>query len=211
MCSKHHLNLYSSTSLPTEWGLFKVHVFRTEDEQEHLAICKGDFPNGQAPLVRIHSACFTGEVLGSLKCDCKPQLENALRSIEEDGVGMVIYLFQEGRGIGLGNKIKVYALQEQGFDTVDANVHLGFEEDARTYEVALGILSYFQIEQVRLLTNNPLKLAALEKGGIEVVDRVPIEVGLNQVNANYLATKQERMGHVFQSFFVSDTSHQNKE
>ena len=206
MTTQSSLTHYSSSSLPTQWGTFHVHIFRTVDHEEHMAICKGDFPSTQSPLIRIHSACFTGEALGSLKCDCKPQLESALHRIEQDGLGMVLYLFQEGRGIGLGNKIKAYALQNQGFDTVDANVHLGFGEDERTYEIALDMLRYFQIKAVRLLTNNPLKVDALEKGGIEVVKREAIEVGLNQVNSEYLETKQKRMGHLFQSFFNESSS-----
>jgi GTP cyclohydrolase II len=187
---------YSSSPLPTEWGNFTVHTYRDAYNHEHLAICKGNFQLGVPTLVRIHSACFTGEALGSLKCDCKAQLNFALQKIQEIGRGAVIYLFQEGRGIGLGNKIKAYALQElQGLDTVDANTHLGFSEDARSYEDASAILQDLQIDTLQLMTNNPHKVKSLQNTGIVVADRIQIEVGLNAVNYDYLHTKQNRMGH----------------
>lgn len=188
---------YSSSPLPTEWGDFIVHAYRDANNHEHLAICKGNFQPGVPTLVRIHSACFTGEALGSLKCDCKAQLNFALQKIQEAGRGAVIYLFQEGRGIGLGNKIKVYALQElQGLDTVDANTHLGFSEDARSYEDASAILQDLHIDTLQLMTNNPHKVQSLQNAGMIIADRVQIEVGLNAINHNYLHTKQNRMGHL---------------
>ena len=187
---------YSTSPLPTEWGEFIVHVYRDANHQEHMAICKGTFAAGQATLTRVHSACFTGEALGSLKCDCKAQLEFALQKIQQAESGVVVYLFQEGRGIGLGDKIKAYALQEtQGLDTVDANTHLGLSEDARTYENAYAILQDLGIDTIKLMTNNPLKVQALQDAGIHVQERIAVEVGLNQVNYQYLETKQQRMGH----------------
>ena len=193
---------YSSTKLPTRWGDFDAIVYRGEDGQEHMAIALGldearDAKNKQStPLVRIHSACFTSEALGSLKCDCREQLDAALRRVQSEGRGVVIYLFQEGRGIGLGAKIQAYSLQERGLDTVDANLELGHVEDARTYEPALAILRDLKLEEVRLLTNNPLKVNALIAGGLTRVERVELEVGLNEINQSYLETKRDRMGHM---------------
>ena len=191
---------HSETNLPTRWGDFKTTVYRNQEGEEHMAISLGlgDLDSASSPtLVRIHSACFTSEVLGSLKCDCREQLEYALREIQAEGRGVVLYLFQEGRGIGLGAKIQVYALQEEGLDTVDANTHLGYEEDARSYESALDMLDDLGVDEVRLLTNNPLKLEALTRGGLKHVERVPIEVGSHAVNQDYLETKRDRMGHLF--------------
>ena len=191
---------FSETLLPTRGGTFQTAAYRNQEGEEHIAISLGlDEPqraDSPPPLVRIHSACFTGEVLGSMKCDCREQLEYALKAIQAEGRGLVLYLFQEGRGIGLGAKIQVYALQEQGFDTVDANTHLGFEEDARSYECALDMLEELGVKEVRLLTNNPQKIAALTQGGIRV-ERAPIEVVCHPVNQNYLETKRDRMGHLF--------------
>ena len=193
---------YSETRLPTTWGDFKTTVYRNAEGEEHLAISLGlDDERSEGappPLTRIHSACFTSEVLGSLKCDCREQLEYALQEIQAEGRGVVLYLFQEGRGIGLGAKIKVYALQEMGLDTVDANTHLGYEEDARSYESAIDMLNDLGINEVRLLTNNPLKSEALVQGGIRV-DRVPIEIESHSVNQAYLETKRDRMGHLLSS------------
>ena len=190
--------LYSETTLPTEWGNFRVRVYRTAEQEEHMAIYRGDLKAKEGLLTRVHSACFTGEVLGSLKCDCKSQLEHAFSMVESAGQGLIIYLFQEGRGIGLGNKIKAYALQsEQGLDTIDANTHLGFEEDGREYDIAVHILNDLGVDTVQLMTNNPLKVKALNEAGVSVLARVPIEIGRNGVNASYLDTKQRRMGHLF--------------
>ena len=162
-----------------------------------MAIYQGELSGqGEAPLARVHSACFTGEVLGSLKCDCKAQLERALLEISRAGRGVIIYLFQEGRGIGLGNKIRAYALQNEGADTVDANRHLGFSDDDRDYQDAVEILSDLGVTQVKLMTNNPLKITALREAGLEVSERVSIEVGRNEVNASYLDTKRDRMSHL---------------
>jgi GTP cyclohydrolase II len=188
------LELYSETNLPTEWGDFKTRVYRGSDGREQVAIFCGD-PSGDALLARIHSACFTGEALSSLKCDCKAQLEGALQRIQREGRGVVVYLFQEGRGIGLGNKIKAYALQERGADTVDANTLLGFGADERAYGDAVEILNHLGAQSVRLLTNNPLKVEALEAAGLRVSAREPLEVGRNAVNTHYLDVKRDRMRH----------------
>lgn len=182
--------LFSEARLPTEYGEHNIYVFR-EGVLEHTVLVK---PNGIEPtLVRIHSKCLTGEVFGSLKCDCGEQLQIARERIGEEG-GMLIYLDQEGRGIGLGNKMKIYALQEQGLDTVDSMLALGFEEDLRDFNPAVDILEHFGVKSVRLLTNNPKKISALTKRGIEVKP-VEIKGTVNLHNASYLLTKEERMGH----------------
>ena len=192
---------FSSTTLPTTHGDFEMTVYRGPNGEEHLAIYIGlplavnQGEDQRLPLVRIHSACFTSEVLGSLKCDCREQLNYALKAITAEGCGLVIYLFQEGRGIGLGAKVQAYALQERGLDTVDANTELGFEEDARTYEAAISILKDFGLNRLRLLTNNPDKLEALTATGDFEVQRESIEVGLNSINHHYLRVKRDRMGH----------------
>ncbi len=161
-----------------------------------MALVVGDVKSpGPPPLVRVHSECWTGEVLRSRKCDCREQLDHALRAIAAAGRGVVVYLRQEGRGIGLGNKIRAYALQEQGHDTVDANRMLGFEDDARTYDVAAAMLADLGVKRVALLTNNPRKVDGLRAHGVEVVERVPISVEPNEHNADYLAVKAKRMGH----------------
>lgn len=163
---------------------------------EHLAIVVGDPPRGSPVLVRLHSACLTGDVLGSLKCDCGPQLRAALAEIGKAGAGILLYLQQEGRGIGLVNKLRAYALQDQGFDTVDANLRLGFEIDERDFGLAARMLELLGVASVRLLTNNPAKVAGLEVEGVRVVERVPHHAGEGAHNAGYLATKRERTGHL---------------
>lgn len=184
------IELFSEAKLPTEYGEHNIYVFR-EGPLEHTVLLK---PEGTEPtLVRIHSKCLTGEVFGSLKCDCGEQLQISREMIGREG-GMLIYLDQEGRGIGLGNKIKVYALQEQGFDTVDSMTVLGFEEDLRDFNPAADILEQFGISSVRLLTNNPKKISALTERGIEVKP-VEIKGKVNLHNASYLLTKEDRMGH----------------
>lgn len=163
---------------------------------EHLAIVIGDPPRSAPVLVRLHSACLTGDVLGSLKCDCGPQLRAALAEIGKEGAGILLYLQQEGRGIGLVNKLRAYALQDQGFDTVDANLRLGFEIDERDFGLAARMLELLGVASVRLLTNNPAKVAGLEAEGVTVVERVPHHAGEGAHNAGYLATKRERTGHL---------------
>lgn len=189
---------YSEADVPTEYGMFRVVVYRdsSEPEVEHCAIVKGDVRGIRDLLIRVHSECFTGEVLHSLKCDCREQLDQALRCIAEKGRGAVLYLRQEGRGIGLGNKIRAYALQQEGVDTVDANLRLGFEADARRYHVATAMLNDLGVSSVTVLTNNPAKVDALRADGVAVTGRVPMDVIPNQHNRGYLDTKRERMGHL---------------
>jgi GTP cyclohydrolase II len=181
-------------SLPTRFGEFRIQVFTDETGGEHMALIMGTPVNGS--LVRMHSECATGDILGSWRCDCRDQLELALQKIYEAGHGILIYLRNhEGRGIGLANKIKAYALQDQGLDTVDANVKLGFAPDQRDYTVASEILKHFGLNRICLLTNNRLKSQALEKAGITVIENVPLWAAANPYNRDYLATKQKRMGH----------------
>jgi GTP cyclohydrolase II len=174
----------------------QIVAFRASDDgQEHVALLIGA-PGGKPPLVRLHSECLTGDVFGSLKCDCGPQLKEALKIIGESGGGVLLYLRQEGRGIGLANKLRAYALQDRGFDTVDANRRLGFADDERDYSHAAAMLRALGIDQVRVLTNNPNKVAGLEAAGIKVVERVPHHMPANPHNADYLATKRKKSGHL---------------
>ncbi len=175
----------------------RVHVFRPDDGgEEHYAIEIGR-PDRNAPvLARLHSACFTGDVLGSLKCDCGPQLQAALSQMGHEGAGMLLYLNQEGRGIGLANKMRAYSLQDQGFDTVEANHRLGFEDDERDFRIGAAMLRQMGFHAVRLMTNNPKKLAIMESCGLNVVERVPLHVGKTTQNAHYLATKATKSGHL---------------
>lgn len=195
---KSPVQRYSEADVPTEYGMFRVVVYRdTADPNiEHCAIVRGEVAGATDLLIRVHSECFTGEVLHSLKCDCREQLDQALRSIAQEDKGAVLYLRQEGRGIGLGNKIRAYALQEQGVDTVDANLRLGFAADGRKYDVATAMLNDLGVTSVAVLTNNPAKVAALRADGVNVTGRVPMEVSTNQHNRDYLDTKRERMGHL---------------
>ena len=187
---------YAEAQVPTEYGEMRIVVYHEPGTaHEHCAIVCGDVKGKAHVLARVHSECFTGEVLHSLKCDCREQLEEALREIAREGAGLVIYLRQEGRGIGLGNKIRAYALQQEGADTVDANRMLGFEDDPRVYEVARAILRDFEINSVRLMTNNPEKVEALREGGLEV-ERVPMVVEPSLHNRSYIDTKRDRMGHL---------------
>lgn len=178
-------------------GAGRLHIFRPDDgSDEHYAIEVGA-PSRAAPvLARLHSACFTGDVLGSLKCDCGPQLDAALTQMGAEGAGILLYLNQEGRGIGLANKMRAYSLQDQGFDTVEANHRLGFEDDERDFRIGAGILKKLGFSAVRLLTNNPAKVAMLEANGIRVTERVPLRVGMSRHNAAYLATKAAKSGHI---------------
>ena len=175
----------------------RLHVFRPEDGgEEHYAIEIGQPDRGRPVLARLHSACFTGDVLGSLKCDCGPQLNAALAQMGAEGAGVLLYLNQEGRGIGLANKMRAYALQDQGFDTVEANHRLGFEDDERDFRLGAAILRAMGFSAVRLMTNNPRKLAMMEAQGITVTERVPLKVGQTAENAGYLATKASKSGHL---------------
>lgn len=187
----------SKANLPTVHGDFIIHAFENEHGQEHVLLSVG-LPStdpDKIPLIRIHSECLTGDAFGSLKCDCGPQLNTAMQMIQAHGCGAILYLRQEGRGIGLVNKIRAYALQDQGHDTLDANLMLNLPADARTYEMCEVMLKHVGIDKARLLTNNPNKLAYLQALGIDVVERVPLLVGVNPFNAEYLAIKGAKMGH----------------
>lgn len=183
--------------LPTKYGYFELIPFQEKESgAEHIVLIKGDLSIEASTLVRIHSACATGDLFGSLKCDCGEQLDQAMRMIESNGSGVIIYLQQEGRGIGLMNKMKAYKLQEEGFDTIEANVKLGFAPDERDYSVAVEILNSLGVITLKLLTNNPDKIAGLEKYGIQVAERVPIIIHSNPFNEHYLETKEHHMGHL---------------
>ncbi len=186
----------ADAKLPTPFAEFRLRVYLGGDGKEHLALTLGDLAGGAPPLVRVHSECLTGDALFSLRCDCGFQLEHALQRIAAEKRGALIYLRQEGRGIGLANKIRAYELQDKGADTVEANAHLGFGADLRDYGVAIEILKSLGIAQMRLMTNNPHKLNALTAGGLVVTERVPIECGRNPHNDGYLATKAGKLGHL---------------
>ncbi len=176
----------------------QVHIFRPDDGGEDHAVCEvGRPPRAEPVLVRLHSACFTGDVLGSRKCDCGPQLHAALEQMGAEGAGILLYLSQEGRGIGLANKLRAYSLQDQGFDTVEANHRLGFEDDERDFRTGADLLKKLGFTRIRLLTNNPAKVAMMEAHGIEVVERVPLSVGRRPENADYLDVKARKSGHLF--------------
>ncbi len=183
--------------LPTEYGEFALHHYRAKtDGTDHLALVKGDVRGREKVLVRVHSECLTGDVFGSRRCDCGPQLHAAMKCIETEGRGVILYMRQEGRGIGLGPKLAAYKLQEQGFDTVDANLKLGFPMDLRDYGIGAQMLCDLGLKSIRLLTNNPKKLVGLQGYGLRVVEQIPIRVAANPHNARYLETKRRRMGHM---------------
>ncbi len=186
----------ATTKIPTEFGFFQMIAYENPDNANmpHLAMVSEQFSSKEKVLVRIHSECMTGDVFGSKRCDCGEQLAKSLELTAKEG-GVVVYLRQEGRGIGLINKMKAYNLQDTGVNTADANTHLGFEVDARQYDVAVTILQDLNIKSIRLLTNNPLKLEAIENSPIEIVDRVPIVIKPHSENAHYLKTKKDLMGH----------------
>jgi 3,4-dihydroxy 2-butanone 4-phosphate synthase / GTP cyclohydrolase II len=185
-----------SVQLPTEWGDFEMVAFTQINTQEnHIALVKGTWNEDEAVLVRVHSSCITGDIFGSCRCDCGPQLHKAMEMIEKEGKGLIIYMNQEGRGIGLVNKLKSYNLQEGGMDTVDANIALGFDMDERDYGVGAQIIRSLGVRKMRLMTNNPTKRAGLIGYGLEVIDNVSIEIESNKHNLSYLKTKRDRMGH----------------
>ncbi len=197
--TKAQLNLGAvpHAQLPTRFGNFDIYGFENpEDGEEAVALVKGNLSSDSIPLVRIHSQCLTGDVLHSLRCDCGDQLEQALTKIHGSGCGVLVYQMQEGRGIGLINKLYAYELQDRGIDTVDANVKLGFEADQRSYAFCADILKYFGLTRIRLLSNNPDKIRGLEEQGIEVAERVPLVVKPSAISEKYLKTKKEKMGHL---------------
>ncbi|HQH50987.1 MAG TPA: bifunctional 3,4-dihydroxy-2-butanone-4-phosphate synthase/GTP cyclohydrolase II [Candidatus Hydrogenedentes bacterium] len=185
------------TRLQTEYGAFDLIAYENDvDVREHVALVKGDVATEEPVLVRVHSECLTGDVFASMRCDCGSQLHEAMRMIEQEGRGVVVYMRQEGRGIGLMNKIRAYELQDNGMDTVEANVHLGFDPDPREYGIGAQILTDLGVRRMRLLTNNPIKRAGLEGYGLEVVSLVPIQIPPNEINARYLQTKRDKLGHL---------------
>jgi GTP cyclohydrolase II len=197
--SCYGIDRLAEANLPTEFGEFKIIGFRgRETEEDFVAMVKGELSPDRASLVRIHSQCLTGDVFHSIKCDCGPQLHYALRKIEEEGHGVIIYQMQEGRGIGIINKIRAYALQDAGQDTVEANLSLGFEADLRSYECCAEIFKQLGLRKVRLMSNNPDKIAAVKKSGLEVVERVSIEIKTRDTFINYMKTKKEKMGHILE-------------
>ena len=185
------------TRIPTDYGDFQLCYYsNTQDKKEHLALFMGELSNNEPVLARIHSECFTGDVLGSRRCDCGEQLDKSLSVISQAGSGVLVYLRQEGRGIGLLEKLRAYNLQDGGLDTVDANLELGHEADARDYSLAALILSDLGVKSVQLITNNPGKIEALENSGIEVTERVSLDIAANPDNLSYLRTKAQRMNHI---------------
>ena len=195
--AKEELDYMTSCALPTPWAQFTLHAFVDQHSgKEHLAMVLGDVADGAPVLARVHSECLTGDVLFSQRCDCGAQLEGALKRIAAEGRGIVLYLRQEGRGIGLINKIRAYRLQEEGADTVQANERLGFKADARNYALVLPMFEKFGVKSLRLMTNNPRKIAAMEALGITVAERVPLLVNRNAFNQHYLNTKAAKLGHM---------------
>jgi GTP cyclohydrolase II len=193
------LTKVAEADFPTQFGFFRIYGFEGktgERVEEAVVLQMGEVSDGEAPLVRIHSQCLTGDVFHSLRCDCRAQLEIALKSIAQEGRGLLIYEHQEGRGIGLLNKLRAYELQDQGADTVEANERLGFDPDLRSYQLPGAILRYMGIKAVRLLSNNPEKVDAVEKAGVEVVERVPCLADVLETREAYLRTKKEKMGHL---------------
>lgn len=186
----------AEADLPTAYGHFRIIPFRQKSNGlEHIALVKGEWKADEPVLLRVHSSCATGDIFGSMRCDCGEQLHRAMQMVEEEGKGVILYLSQEGRGIGLMAKIAAYKLQEQGDDTVDANIHLGYDPDERDYGVGAQILQQLGVHKMRLMTNNPVKRVGLEAYGLEIVENIPIEVTPNHYNERYLRTKRERMGH----------------
>ena len=197
------LTKVAEADFPTEFGFFRIYGFEGRDgdlTEEAVVLKMGELAGGPPVLVRIHSQCLTGDVFHSLRCDCRAQLEIALQSIAQEGRGLLIYEHQEGRGIGLLNKLRAYELQDRGADTVEANERLGFDSDLRSYQLPGAILQYFGLKAVRLLSNNPQKVEAVERAGVEVVERVPCLADVLDTRESYLRTKREKMGHLLEDF-----------
>jgi|TARA_B100000965_G_scaffold172331_1_gene143942 GTP cyclohydrolase II len=193
----NELKFIETSKLPTDIGEFTVHAFTDQKEsKDHLAICMGDLLTNEPVLSRIHSQCITGESFFSMRCDCRYQLTESLQQIANIGRGVVFYLQQEGRGIGLSNKIKAYSLQDKGLDTVEANHQLGFKEDERTYETVSGMIKFLAIKKLDLMTNNPKKIKALKDMGVEVNQRIPLSTDTNKYNEKYISTKINKLGHL---------------
>ncbi len=188
-----------SARLPTQYGDFKAYVYECDKGLHHIALVKGDVKGKENVLVRVHSECLTGDVFQSLRCDCGKQIDKAMQFISKESSGVLLYLRQEGRGIGLLNKIKAYVLQDTGIDTVEANKQLGFEADMRDFTEGVQILADLGLSTIRLLTNNPKKIEGLEKYGLKIVERIPLAVKPNKENENYLKTKKEKLGHYIES------------
>jgi 3,4-dihydroxy 2-butanone 4-phosphate synthase/GTP cyclohydrolase II len=190
----------ATAKLPTEYGAFQIHVYESpNDAQTHVALVHGPIESGEEVLARMHSSCLTGDVLHSVRCDCGAQLERAMQRIAAEGRGVILYLNQEGRGIGLANKIRAYALQDQGYDTVEANERLGFKADHRDYATGVAILRDLGVRSMRLLSNNPRKLASLADHGLIVSELLPLEIPASEGTRRYLKTKKEKLGHVLSS------------
>ena len=197
LCTESVVNRVASTKLPTEYGDFQLHAFESQiDSQTHIVLVHGDIGDGEDVLVRVHSQCLTGDVLRSVRCDCGAQLDKALRRIATEGRGVLLYLSQEGRGIGLVNKIRAYGLQDQGLDTVEANERLGFKPDQRDYGIGVQILREIGVHSMRLLSNNPRKLVAIEGYGLSITEWLPLEISPSPSNLRYLTTKRNRLGHL---------------
>ncbi|KJE49729.1 MULTISPECIES: GTP cyclohydrolase II [Acidiplasma] len=190
------IEFYAKAKLPSRFGNFDIYVFKNDENKDHAVIVNGDIYGRENVPVRIHSECLTGDIMGSLRCDCRDQLLTSLKMIGQSEYGMLIYLRQEGRGIGLLNKIKAYSLEDQGLDTVEANLEQGLPADARNYNFAVEVIKYFKIKSVELITNNPEKIKFLEENGIKISKRIPIIIEPNAFDKFYLETKKDKMGHL---------------
>jgi 3,4-dihydroxy 2-butanone 4-phosphate synthase / GTP cyclohydrolase II len=199
MNTERHVHRVASPRLPTRWGEFRIHAYRSDiTDEEHIALVKGEISEDDEVLVRVHSACLTGDIFGSRRCDCGDQLERALELVDKEGTGVILYLLQEGRGIGLLNKLKAYDLQDSGDDTIEANRKLGFAPDIRDYGTGSQILRDLGVRKMRLLTNNPAKYVAIEGYGLQIVERIPLEIAPSEGSRKYLETKKKKLGHILE-------------